>query len=73
MTPLACLVDLLKECISLPVFTKWTSLLWFYICWSKIPVPPHLPLLATDQKWEYDGELSYGIAVLAQIARSIGG
>ena len=34
---------------------------------------PHLPLLATDQKWEYDGELSYGIAVLAQIARSIGG
>ena len=27
----------------------------------------------TDQEWEYDGKLFYGIAVLAQIARSIGG
>ena len=27
----------------------------------------------SDQEWEYDGKLFYGIAVLAQIARSIGG
>ena len=28
-TPLAYVVDILKECIRLPVFTKWKSLLWF--------------------------------------------